>query len=157
MHMVNQEGGTGVGYVGWFDDYGLSTAGKTGTAEFCDNIAIKRGFCRFEDIELRRILPTHSWYVGYAPYEDPEIAVVGFVYNGDEGSQFAAAAVRETMRAYFDVGYPVEWNALERRWVEVIPPEAEEENVEGEDAGEAEEGAAEESEGGDEGEPTGAP
>ncbi|MDT8307864.1 MAG: penicillin-binding transpeptidase domain-containing protein, partial [Anaerolineae bacterium] len=79
MRMVNMEGGTGVGYVDWFDDYGLTTAGKTGTAEFCDNIAIKRGFCRWEDIEVRRILPTHSWYVGFAPYENPEIAVVGFI------------------------------------------------------------------------------
>lgn len=144
MHMVNQEGGTGVGYVSWFQDYGMETAGKTGTAEFCDNIAIKRGFCRWEDIEARRILPTHSWYVGFAPFEDPEIAVVGFIYNGDEGSQFAAAAVRETMRAYFDIGYPVEWNALERRWVEVIPPEAAQEAVEGEgEAGEEERPAGE--------------
>lgn len=141
MRMVNQEGGTGTGYVSWFDDYGLTTAGKTGTAEFCDNIAIKRGFCRWEDIEARRILPTHSWYVGCAPYEDPEIAVVGFIYNGDEGSQFAAAAVRETMRAYFDVGYPVEWNLLERRWVEVIPPEVQQELLENLNEADAEEGA----------------
>lgn len=121
MHLVNTEIGTGAAYVDWFDDYGLSTAGKTGTAEFCDNIAIKRGFCRWEDIEARRILPTHSWYVGYAPYENPELAVVGFIYNGDEGSQWAAAAVREVMRVYFDVGEPVEWVLNERRW---LPPPA---------------------------------
>ena len=47
---------TGATYVDWPDPFGLSTAGKTGTSEYCDNIAIDRGWCRFEDIEQRRIL-----------------------------------------------------------------------------------------------------
>lgn len=98
MRLVNQEGGTGTGYVQWLDDFGITTAGKTGTAEYCDQIAQKRGWC----IE-GQILPTHSWYVGYAPFENPEIAVVGFIFNGGEGSQWAAPSVRETMAAYFKV------------------------------------------------------
>jgi len=98
MRLVNIEGGTGSGYVDWFDNFGLTTAGKTGTSEYCDQIAQKRGWC----IE-GRILPTHSLYVGYAPYENPEIAVVGFIFNGGEGSQFAAPAVRETIAAYFGI------------------------------------------------------
>ncbi|HSM54705.1 MAG TPA: penicillin-binding protein 2 [Candidatus Sulfomarinibacteraceae bacterium] len=103
MRRVNGEDGTGSGYVDWLDDFGITTAGKTGTAEYCDNIAIEREWCRFEDIELRRILPTHSWYVGYAPFEDPEIAVAAFVFNGDEGSRSSAPIVREVMAAYFNV------------------------------------------------------
>src|SRR5690606_4155037 len=99
MRMVNSEGGTGTGYIDWLDEFGITTAGKTGTAEYCDQIAQSRGWC----IE-GRILPTHSWYVGYAPYENPEIAVVGFIFNGGEGSQWAAPLVRETMAAYFEVG-----------------------------------------------------
>ncbi len=98
MHMVNLEGGTGTSYVEWLDEYGISTAGKTGTAEYCDNIAIKRRWC----IE-GQILPTHSWYVGYAPFEDPEIVVLAFIFNGGEGSQWAAPVVREVMAAYFQV------------------------------------------------------
>jgi penicillin-binding protein 2 len=98
MHLVNLEGGTGTGYVGWLDDFGVSSAGKTGTAEYCDNIAIKRGWC----IE-GQILPTHSWYVGYAPFEDPEIVVVCFIFNADEGSQWSAPVVRDVMAAYFGV------------------------------------------------------
>jgi penicillin-binding protein 2 len=151
MHLVNTEEGTGAAYVDWFDEYGLLTAGKTGTAEFCDNIAIKRGFCRWEDIQARRILPTHSWYVGYAPYDNPELAVVGFIYNGDEGSQWAAAAVREVMRAYFDVGEAVDWVPNERRWLPPPEPwrppdETQIATPEGEDeAGEADEGGAGES------------
>jgi penicillin-binding protein 2 len=98
MRLVNMEGGTGSGYVEWFDDFGITSAGKTGTAEYCDNIAIERGWCI-----AGQILPTHSWYVGYAPYEDPEIVVAAFIFNGDEGSQWAAPVAREVMAAYFKV------------------------------------------------------
>jgi penicillin-binding protein 2 len=98
MRLVNQEGGTGSGYVSWFDDFGLTSAGKTGTAEYCDNIAIERGWCREGEI-----LPTHSWFVGYAPYENPEIVVVAFIFNGGEGSRWAAPVAREVMAAYFQI------------------------------------------------------
>ena len=47
--------------------------------------------------------PTHSWYVGYAPYEDPEIAVVAFVYNGGEGASVAAPIVQKIMQVYFEL------------------------------------------------------
>jgi penicillin-binding protein 2 len=47
--------------------------------------------------------PTHSWYVGYAPYDDPEIAVVAFVYNGGEGASVAAPIVAKVLEAYFDL------------------------------------------------------
>ncbi|MEW5985306.1 MAG: penicillin-binding protein 2 [Chloroflexota bacterium] len=98
MRMVNQEGGTGTGYVTFLDEFGVSSAGKTGTAEYCDNIAQRRGWC----IE-GRVLPTHSWYVGYAPYENPEIVVAAFIFNGGEGSQWAAPVVRDVLAYYFQV------------------------------------------------------
>jgi penicillin-binding protein 2 len=98
MREVNQEGGTGTSYTDWLDDFGITTAGKTGSAEYCDNIAIARGWCKEGEI-----LPTHSWYVGYAPFENPEIVVVAFIFNGGEGSQWSAPVVREVMAAYFGV------------------------------------------------------
>lgn len=100
MRLVTQEGGTGAAYVDWLDEFGISSAGKTGTSEFCDNIAIQRGWCRFEKTQIQ---PVHAWYVGYAPFEDPEIVVVAFVYNGGEGSQWAAPIVRDVLAAYFQV------------------------------------------------------
>jgi penicillin-binding protein 2 len=105
MRLVNQEGGTGASLQGfeWLDVYGITTAGKTGTAEFCDQIAIRRGWCRPDDRQ-GTIRPTHSWFVGYAPFDKPEIAVVGFMFNGGEGSTWAAPLVREVMAAYFKVG-----------------------------------------------------
>jgi len=86
--------------VDWLDEFGVTTAGKTGTAEFCDNIAIKRGWCRFDKTQIQ---PVHAWYVGYAPFDQPEIVVGAFVFNGGEGSQWAAPIVREVMAAYFGV------------------------------------------------------
>ena len=111
MEMVNNrmsdtEFFTGATYVDWdaLEAQIGATAGKTGTAEYCDNIAIERGWCRFEDIAQRRILPTHAWYVSYAPLDDPQIAVAVFVFNGGEGSQWAAPVACHVMAAYFGAG-----------------------------------------------------
>ncbi|MDP2965900.1 MAG: penicillin-binding protein 2 [Pelolinea sp.] len=75
----------------------IQTAGKTGTAEYCDNVAQSKNLCQPGN------WPAHAWYVGYAPYEDPEIAVVAFVYNGGEGASVAAPIVRKIMEAYFEL------------------------------------------------------
>ena len=111
MEMVNNrmsdtEFFTGATYVDWdaLEAQIGATAGKTGTAEYCDNIAIDRGWCRFEDIAQRRILPTHAWYVGYAPLDNPQIAVAVFIFNGGEGSQWAAPVACHVMAAYFRAG-----------------------------------------------------
>ncbi len=75
----------------------IPSAGKTGTAEFCDDVAQAQGLCQPGS------WPSHSWYVGYAPYDDPEIAVVAFVYNGREGASVSAPIVRRVMEAYFEL------------------------------------------------------
>ncbi len=75
----------------------ISTAGKTGTGEFCDEVAQRRQLCEPGN------WPTHSWYVGYAPFENPEIAVVAFVYNGGEGALTAGPVVRQILEAYFEL------------------------------------------------------
>lgn len=113
---------TGATYVDWLDNFGISTAGKTGTAEYCDNIAIDRGWCRFEDIEQRRVLPTHSWYVGYAPYENPEIVVSVFIFNGGEGSQWAAPVACNVMAAYFGLGQYADGLTLQA-WQDSLKPD----------------------------------
>ena len=80
-----------------FEGFEIQSAGKTGTAEYCDNVAQSKNLCSPGN------WPTHSWYVGYAPYDDPEIAVVGFVYNGGEGASVAGPIVRQVMEAYFEL------------------------------------------------------
>ena len=76
---------------------GVTIAGKTGTAEYCDNIAQLAGRCKFG------AWPAHAWFVGYGPYENPEIAVVAFVYSGEEGATVAGPIVMEIIDAYFEL------------------------------------------------------
>ena len=75
----------------------VNVAGKTGTAEYCDDIAQARGFCRFG------AWAAHAWFSAYAPYEDPEILILAFVYNGEEGSRVALPVVMDTMDRYFQL------------------------------------------------------
>lgn len=73
----------------------VEVAGKTGTAEYCDDIARPLNLC------VPGQWPAHAWYTGYAPYDNPEIILIAFVYNGGEGSQVALPIVRKTMEEYF--------------------------------------------------------
>ncbi len=78
-------------------DTELRSAGKTGTAEYCDDVAWAKNLCQPE------AWPTHAWYTGYAPYDDPEIVVTAFVYNGGEGASVAAPIVQQVLEAYFSL------------------------------------------------------
>ena len=60
---------------------GVAVAGKTGTAEF--------GAVRDDGT-----YETHGWFVGYAPADDPEIAIVVFLQRGVGGSDASPAAAR---------------------------------------------------------------
>lgn len=80
-----------------FIDFPIASAGKTGTAEYCDNIAYEKGLC------MPGNWPAHSWYMGYAPLDDPEIAVVAFMYHGGEGATVAGPIVRMVLDAYFEL------------------------------------------------------
>jgi penicillin-binding protein 2 len=78
-------------------DEALKVAGKTGTAEYCDNIAQAANLCQPGN------WPSHAWFMAYAPYDDPEIAVMAFVYNGGEGASVAAPIARKIIDAYFEL------------------------------------------------------
>lgn len=73
----------------------VAVAGKTGTAEYCDEIAGPLGLCRPGN------WPAHAWFLGYAPYDNPEILALAFVYNGGEGSAVALPIAVQTLEAYF--------------------------------------------------------
>jgi penicillin-binding protein 2 len=75
----------------------IPSAGKTGTAEYCDDIAQSRNLCQ------RDAWPTHAWYGAYAPPDNPEIAVLAFVYDGGEGSVTAGPIVRDVLKAYYQL------------------------------------------------------
>jgi len=89
---------TGTGNRALLDDIGVNLAGKTGTAEYCDAIALKSGRC---DVAEQETLPTHAWFMAYGPVETPEIVVTVWVYDGGEGSTIAAPVAREVLDFYF--------------------------------------------------------
>ena len=43
----------------------------------------------------------NAWFVGFAPRENPEIVAVALYEHGGHG-QYAAAIVRDVIKAYFD-------------------------------------------------------
>ncbi|MGB4596056.1 MAG: penicillin-binding protein 2 [Anaerolineaceae bacterium] len=90
MEMVTETGGTAARE---FEDYEGDVAGKTGTAEYCDDFALSLKLCG----EGINTWPAHAWFVGYEPADDPDIVVVAFVYNGREGSTFSAPIVAKVL------------------------------------------------------------
>ncbi len=93
--VTNEAGGTAF-------DHGFSDVvpmmGKTGTAE----IRTKR---RKEDDErdVDGYHPTrsHAWFAGWAPAEDPEIAIVVFVEHGGSGGRVAWPIAKQIVETYF--------------------------------------------------------
>jgi penicillin-binding protein 2 len=80
-----------------FLNYPIAIAGKTGTAEYCDDVANAKHICNPGN------WPAHGWTVAYAPYDNPEIAILAFFYNAGEGGRVAAPTVKAVMDAYFEL------------------------------------------------------
>lgn len=82
MHgSVTNDWNTGTGYFVY--DPRIDAAGKTGTAE--DNPR-----------------PPHAWWVGYAPYTNPKVAVVVMIPNANgEGAYVAAPIAHKLLEDYF--------------------------------------------------------
>ena len=77
MRSVTEEGTA----ASIFRDFEIAVGGKTGSAEAPGN-------------------KVNAWFAGFAPFDNPEIAVIVMVENGGHG-YYAAEAVREIMREYF--------------------------------------------------------
>lgn len=93
---VTIEGGTAIPAQETYLPY-VPIAGKTGTAEFCDNIAAALEQCKPGN------WPAHAWYMSYAPYGNPEVSVIAFIYNGEEGSAVALPLASKVMDEYFQL------------------------------------------------------
>ena len=98
--VVNVETGTGYPTA---QVPGLHVVGKTGTAEYCDDMAQKNGDCLYPGR-----IPTHAWFAAYAPLENPQIAVVVFIYNGGEGSAAALPVAQKILQHWYEQQTPPE-------------------------------------------------
>jgi penicillin-binding protein 2 len=96
MRLAVTDGTLAVDSTG-FSQFDIPSAGKTGTAEYCDEFALAKNLCEPGN------WPSHAWTVAYAPYENPEIAVIAFAYNGGEGAPVAGPMVRRVLEAYFEI------------------------------------------------------
>jgi penicillin-binding protein 2 len=70
-------------------------AGKTGTAQAYSVARTER-----LDREVEENLRDHSWFIAFAPAEDPQIAVAVLVEHGGFGASAAAPIARKMMDAY---------------------------------------------------------
>lgn len=75
------EGGTASSV---FTDFGVTVGGKTGSVETGSTVDS----------------PVHAWFVGFAPFDNPQIAVVVVVENGGHGF-YTADVVKAVMQEYF--------------------------------------------------------
>lgn len=76
-NVTTESGGTAYSI---FKDSAVTVGGKTGSAQ-----AGKK---------------THAWFVGFAPFDNPEIAVVAIVENGGHGA-YAAQIAKDIFDSYF--------------------------------------------------------
>lgn len=77
--VTSESGGTAYSI---FQGFNIEVGGKTGSAQ----TGVKD--------------KTNAWFVGFAPFDDPEIAIVVFVRNGEHGN-YTAEVARDVIAQYF--------------------------------------------------------
>ena len=92
--VVEEERGTAYPYIG--RDLTYAMAGKTGTAQV---VAIAQG-AEYDETILSEFQKDHALFVGFAPLDDPKIAVAVVIDNGGSGSSEAAPVARGVMDHY---------------------------------------------------------
>jgi len=70
---------------------GFDVAGKTGTAQ----VVARKSYGKEEDFE------DNAWFVGFAPYRNPEIVVAAFVEHGGHGGTAAAPIAHAIFETYY--------------------------------------------------------
>ena len=91
-------------------------SGKTGTAQVV-------GMKASEEIDPEEETPyshrDHAWFVAFAPYEKPEVAVSVIIEHGGHGGHTAAPIAREILKTYFSHYPPSKTIGLGKERIEV--------------------------------------
>ena len=78
---------------------GILVAGKTGTSQ-----VVKMGKERVKSTQLPWQERDHAWFVAYAPFDAPEIAVATLVEHAEGGGGAVAAPIaKQVLQTYFDL------------------------------------------------------
>lgn len=70
----------------------FTVAGKTGSAEFGTT----------EDSSHKGMLDSNAWFTGFAPYENPEIAITVIVEEMGNGGDYAVPIAKRVLQTYFE-------------------------------------------------------
>lgn len=81
----------------WYKGFGLQMAGKTGTAQV-RSMSSKELFSKCEEMPYKD--RNHGLFVGFAPFDNPQVAVAAVVEHGCHGSSAAAPVVRDILTSY---------------------------------------------------------
>lgn len=81
-----------------FNDLPFDVAGKTGTAQEGSH--------------------EHSWFVGFAPYDKPEIAIVVAIYNSDGLGKYGNLIAKDILMSYFKLNVEEEKKTLDNMFIE---------------------------------------
>lgn len=81
----------------------VQVAGKTGTAQV---VRMKAYEGKEEDGELPYEFHDHAWFVAFAPYENPQVAIAVIVEHGGHGGATAAPVAKELLQEYFKLHPP---------------------------------------------------
>ena len=84
----------------------VTVSGKTGTAQV---VGMKAGEIDPEE-EIPYSFRDHAWFVAFAPYEKPEVAVSVIIEHGGHGGTTAAPIARKILETYFTHYPPSETN-----------------------------------------------
>jgi len=93
-NVVNREGGTA--YDPKYASGPVMVAGKTGTAQVEQQLRDKS-----DEKKSWYIYRSHAWFAGWAPAQNPELAVVVMVEHGGGGGKNAAPIAVEAMHHFF--------------------------------------------------------
>jgi len=91
--VISEEHGT----ARWINRRGLKIAGKTGTAQV---VRMKERIKNIEDIPYK--FRDHGLFAGFAPFDDPKIAVAVVVEHGGFGSSSAAPVALRVIKTYLE-------------------------------------------------------
>jgi penicillin-binding protein 2 len=82
------------------EDGGTAATGFVGF-EYLDEIGAKTGTAQISGTNQNIDLENTSWFVAFAPFDDPEIAIVVYIPHGTSGSKSAYTA-RQILQYYMD-------------------------------------------------------